>query len=251
MADQEVVNILREIRERVVEEVNARAFNEEEMNQSVTTDVHMKEAQSALARLQEHLAVTERARDRLPPVESNRSGFMAQLELWIKRKLKRATRWYAWEQVNFNSAVNQALRDLQDALTSYERALAEMNTRLDNALSTQQSIAQLATHLEAIDARLSLLENRASDEKETEWRAGFDEALAQVRADQQQQAERISAEQRVVFKQLLLEINESAAQMARLVMIERARLDALSERLEELRSVQAELEQLRSAAPSR
>jgi chromosome segregation ATPase len=77
----------------------------------------------SLNRLSAHLTTTTRAWDRLPPVCSNRTGIAARLELWIKARLKLLSRWFTWEQVNFNSAVHHALSDTLEALRSHEEAL--------------------------------------------------------------------------------------------------------------------------------
>lgn len=77
----------------------------------------------SLNRLSAHLTTTTRAWDRLPPLCSNRTGMAARLELWIKARLKTLSRWFTWEQVNFNSAVHHALSDTLEALRSHEEAL--------------------------------------------------------------------------------------------------------------------------------
>ena len=82
-----------------------------------------------MARIDAYLTTTARAWDRLPPLVSKRSGGLARLELWVKRRFKQATRWYSWEQINFNAAVHHALRDTLDALLDLERQLAELRRR--------------------------------------------------------------------------------------------------------------------------
>ena len=130
MAESEVESILREIRERVISqqqeaaETTARSTITQGTNGG--SDASAGRAQSItgldnatvkenLALINSYLATTARAWDRLPPLVSNRSGLAARLELWLKRHLKRATRWYAWEQINFNAAVHHACRGLLQA----------------------------------------------------------------------------------------------------------------------------------------
>src|SRR6185503_12796690 len=131
MADTEVENILREIRERVYAEQEALAparLNGANGSDSSSENGQMESGE--VARLESYLTTTARAWDRLPPLVSNRSGTTARLELWFKRHLKRATRWYAWEQVNFNAAVHHALRDMVDLFSAYEKKLADQRQQL-------------------------------------------------------------------------------------------------------------------------
>jgi hypothetical protein len=134
MADREVEDTLREIRERVLAESPRIAHAPDAANVAAQALAHgngvANESGDALARLQANLATTERAWSRLPPLLSYRSGFAARIELWIKRQIKRITHWFTWEQVNFNSAVNHALTDVRDALAAHERALAQVRSEL-------------------------------------------------------------------------------------------------------------------------
>src|SRR5687767_7655346 len=126
MVDEEVESTLREIRERVraaagqptgvAHNAAASANTVAAANGEATT----RTAES-IARIDAYLTTTARAWDRLPPLVSNRSGGLARLELWVKRRLKQATRWYAWEQINFNAAVHNALRDTVDTLLDFQR----------------------------------------------------------------------------------------------------------------------------------
>src|SRR5687767_6384898 len=125
MVEREVEDTLREIRERVLAE-SARAGAESQPTlraQEAATHAAGGAPQlthadartgESLARLGANLSTTERAWSRLPPLMSNRRGAAARLELWIKRQIKRATHWFTWEQVNFNSAVHHALGDMRD-----------------------------------------------------------------------------------------------------------------------------------------
>jgi hypothetical protein len=71
---------------------------------------------------------------------SNRQGWKAQVELWFKRQIKRATWWYVWEQVNFNAATNDALRALMTALARQKERELELCARLDELQAGIQSL---------------------------------------------------------------------------------------------------------------
>src|SRR5688572_15689790 len=116
MVDEEVESTLREIRERVrrTSELEAEAARVAPgvANASLSSANQLSSTtREAMMRIDAYLTTTARAWDRLPPLVSNRSGGIARLELWLKRRFKQATRWYSWEQVNFNAAVHHALRD--------------------------------------------------------------------------------------------------------------------------------------------
>lgn len=115
--DGEVEKVLLEIRQRL----------------SVTagSDLDGAREREELARVEACLAVAARARDRLPPVASDRRGWRARLEVWIKLRLRRATNWFTWEQVNFNSAVVDALRSAHALLAAQREREAELRERLD------------------------------------------------------------------------------------------------------------------------
>lgn len=213
MAETDVESILREIRERV---------RSREAPMSTRSAMGNGAGDSALARSQEsqtvtaetlalinsYLTTTARAWDRLPPVVSNRSGVAARLELWLKRHLKRATRWYAWEQVNFNAAVHHALLGMLQALSEHERALGKMRTEIE-ALEQQQ--AQTNAEMAAQRARLSELVGEICEREE-----------------------RLLEEQRVCFKQLSLETSEAAVLEDRARRKTEALLEELKRRIEQL-----------------
>src|SRR6266567_7713477 len=128
----EVESILNEIRERVRTEENQREAavavatqNGKDSNPAISPAAPAAATES-LARLEAHLTTTSRAWDRLPPLSSNRSGVAARLELWIKARLKSLSRWFTWEQVNFNSAVHHALAETLHALAVHQQELARI-----------------------------------------------------------------------------------------------------------------------------
>src|SRR2546422_1280929 len=118
----EVESILVEIREQVrAEEAVKHAARGDNPAFGGTAESHGKLAADhpeSLVRISAHLTTTARAWDRLPPVVSNRTGTAARLELWIKRRLKMLSRWFTWEQINFNSAVHNALVDAVQELSA-------------------------------------------------------------------------------------------------------------------------------------
>jgi len=134
----DVEAILNQIRERVVADPPVRSSdaalvaNGPPSNGSPLTPNY----DDALQRLRTHLAVAGRAADRLPPIFSNREGARARLELWLKNKSKPLTRWFTWEQVNFNRAINDALCDVVELLNAEARELAALRGQL-NAWQTQ------------------------------------------------------------------------------------------------------------------
>jgi len=217
MAETEVETILREIRERVLSQpragqevaapVAAPSATPNTGNGAAEAGVARSgdgkaTAQESLALISSYLTTTARAWDRLPPLVSNRSGLAARLELWLKRHLKRATRWYAWEQVNFNAAVHHALRDMLQVLSTHERELARLRAQI------------------TAEARRAEIEPYAP-------RAEMNARLAELVSELRERDERLQDQQRVSFKQLSLETSEAA------VLEDRARrkTDALLEEI--------------------
>ena len=111
----------------------------------------------ALARMEVDLAITERSWSRVPPLTSNRQGWLGRVELWVKRALKRATHWLTWEQVNFNAAVNHSLRATHETLIAYERQLAELRAQVEHLTTRAEEFESLKPEIERL--------RRASDAK--------------------------------------------------------------------------------------
>jgi hypothetical protein len=213
MADTEVENILREIRERVYAEQAAAASHSTGVNGGGTSQEKAGlEPAESLQRLESYLTPTARAWDRLPPVISNRSGAMARIELWLKRHFKRATRWYAWEQVNFNAAVHHALGDIVQLLSANQETIQNLREQLRVDSETQR--ADLRSEL---DARQKLIDGRLSE---------LHEATA-----------RVQEEQRVSYKQLALETSEAAVLEDRARRKTEALLEELQRRVEKLETL--------------
>lgn len=207
MAETEVESILREIRERVLSQQRsgqdvaasaaARSALANGTNGSGGQLGHSETvAAENLALINSYLTTTARAWDRLPPLVSNRSGLGARLELWLKRRLRAGTRWFTWEQVNFNAAVNHALRDLLQVLSAHEQELGKLRVEAD--------------------AR----------------RIEFEQMRADLVRELRERDEHLHDEQRVCFKQLALETSEAAVLEDRARRQNETLLQELSRRIE-------------------
>ncbi len=214
MAETEVEDILRQIRERVIAQQRSAAAGTAPLaaNASANGDRRSAEVPTAgssnrettaqtLALISSYLTTTERAWDRLPPVISNRGGFVASVELWCKRQMKRATRWYAWEQVNFNAAVHQALRDLLPVLAAQQHELERLRAE-GGALQTE---------LERQQGELAALRAVAQATQQDDFSLTQNaQVITQLLAELREHDELLREEQRVCFKQISLETSEAA-----------------------------------------
>jgi murein L,D-transpeptidase YcbB/YkuD len=226
MAETEVESILREIRERVLSQRTGRdssairsaktnrgnGAGDSEALQQITNDDKETLTAESLSLIESYLTTTARAWDRVPPLISNRSGSIARVELWFKRQLKRATHWFTWEQVNFNAAVHQSLRELLPVMAAHEHELQALR-------------AQLATQVAAAETKLSELEVLSG---RTETRV---EALVNELSERDAH---LRDEQRVCFKQLALETSEAAVLEDRARRKHETLLDELQRRVGQL-----------------
>src|SRR5258705_6993401 len=226
MAETEVESILREIRERVLSQRTGRESSatrsaktnrgngagDSEALQQITNDDKETLTVESLSLIESYLTTTARAWDRVPPLVSNRSGSIARVELWLKRQLKRATHWFTWEQVNFNAAVHQSLRELLPVMAAHEHELQALR-------------AQLATQVAAAETKLSELEALSG---RTETRV---EALVNELSERDAH---LRDEQRVCFKQLALETSEAAVLEDRARRRAEASLEELQRRVGQL-----------------
>ncbi len=249
MVDEEVESTLREIRERVrktaeLEAEAPRAVVSSAANASITSRGESgSKTPETMARIDAYLTTTARAWDRLPPLVSNRSGGLARLELWVKRRLKQATHWYSWEQINFNAAVHHALRDTLDALLDLEQQLgqqrAEMSAEIEaRAQQLEQNQIEMMTQRAEIESQRAALELQRAEmeayraQMEAEQRARNLEVNARLadlaRELRERDGQRLE-EQRVCFRQLSLEMSEAE------VLLDRARRD-IESRLDKLES---------------
>jgi hypothetical protein len=217
MVDQEVVDILAEIRQRVASaQANGPASEARPQvsPQSAPPD-------SVLAkRTFASLSVLDRAWNRLPPLVSKRTGTSARFELWVKSKLKLALRWLTWEQINFNAATRQTFIELIEALAAYEQQMELRHNELtamrdeflremtgqQSELNTQRSL--LRSHQTDLNERFEILESTVKDfqsQTAREAQSRFDDLVKEFR----ERDERLLDEQRVCFTQLRLELSES------------------------------------------
>ena len=265
--DSEVEMILNEIRERVLAEERAATPGLGVTQKTESRNGLMPPAlgrSETLERVEAGLSVTARAWDRLPPVFSNRRGALARLELSIKNSFKVMTRWFTWEQVNFNAAVHHALNDLLTVVAAqrenlvahtqkFEDVEREFHSLLDRQAQEFQRLnsaqakdrSEIQAQLTETQARLTKTEaalaqlndmlrglEQRSAETATTLRAeqGVTEtSLAQQIAET---ANSLREEQRVCFKQLSLEASEAA------ILEDRGRraLEARVEKLEQRNS---------------
>jgi hypothetical protein len=213
MVETDVEVTLREIRDRVraTHQASTAASNGVDSSAVARNSTPVSTAET-LALIDSYLTTTARAWDQFPPLVSNRKGFSARFELWLKRFSRRGTRWYVWEQVNFNAAVHHALRDLLSVLVTYEHELEKLRAELTAAraalrrqddLSSSQNV-QVATQLTAL-----LKELRERDEH-------------------------LREEQRVCFKQVSLELSETATLEDRSRRKAETLLAEIQRRLEEI-----------------
>src|SRR5215207_2407974 len=175
MADLEVENTLREIRERVLADAQRRAPVANGVAAANGAEVsaangHAGTAPEALARMDANLSTTARAWSRLPPLLSYRRGAAARFEIWVKRLVKRAAHWFTWEQVNFNAAVNHALGDARAVLAAQEQALARAREEMLG------EVRALRAEAEADRARAAEMQARLA-----EAQARFESGGAQLR----------------------------------------------------------------------
>jgi flagellar biosynthesis GTPase FlhF len=239
MVDEEVENTLREIRERVrktaeMEAAATRSVASSAADGSVSSG-ELDRTPETIARIDGYLTTTARAWDRLPPIISSRSGGIARLELWVKRRFKQATRWYSWEQINFNAAVHHALRDTLEALQDLEQQLGQLRSQLTAERETRAQLEQKLGHnleqnLAALRAETEALRVQMEAQREAEQRARSLEVnarLSELSSELHQRDTRGLEEQRVCFKQLSLEMSEAE------VLLDRVRRD-LEARLERL-----------------
>ncbi len=127
MSETEVARTLTEIRERVRVQLRSQGQTRETPSPAPVGAT----PNSTIELLRANLSVIERSRNKLPPITSYRHGWIARVELSIKRLFKRITHWFTWEQVNFNAATANALQEVLSALSSHEEILDEIQKQLE------------------------------------------------------------------------------------------------------------------------
>src|SRR6267154_1501691 len=225
----DVESILNEIRERVRADhdpggVPVTAGQSEPAPASLAHANAENGNSESLIRMSAHLTTTSRAWDRLPPMYSNRKGGTARLELWIKARLKSLSRWFTWEQINFNSAVHHALAETLHALAAHQQELARIRAELqkenehsrENLALNQRELTALRAGIETLtaeirkrDADLEARETRAS-ESAAALRKEIDTKLDGLSSELRESDQLLREEQRVCFKQLSLEASEAS-----------------------------------------
>lgn len=149
----DVETVLREIRERVIAEHESTAPVAVISSASPVLDPHPEtnsNHSAAVDRLSAQLAITARAWDRLPPLVSNRSGALRRIEISIKKAFRPLTRWFTWEQVNFNAAVHHALLEALAMLRTQDQEVAALRNEVNKH---DQKIEELAEQLQMTQAR--------------------------------------------------------------------------------------------------
>lgn len=227
MVDHEVENALRELRERVRAEAGALSTATVASAPRMSGDEEQV-FNATLARIEAQLAVIARAHQRLPPLMSNRRGLSARVELRVKKLIKRATHWFTWEQVNFNTAVHLALRDALAALAvqrrelselrdAHEQSLAELKRELGDARESHSRLRESheRAHAETLGEIAAI--RSASQQANLSFDSVLDETKSALRNEMSESIERLLEEQRVCYRQLSLEASETA------VMHDRAR----------------------------
>src|SRR6185436_13994209 len=173
----DVESILKEIRNRVVSE--GRAPEVTSGSEPSNGSAPRSNQSESLARVSAHLDVTTRAWDRLPPVYTNRRGTFARLELWLKRMSKPLTRWFTWEQINFNRSIKDALSDVVDILKADAQELATLRAQLAHAANERREV----------EMRLNAILTRVTEIGEIV--TGLTEAGSRVESQQSQLADQV------------------------------------------------------------
>jgi hypothetical protein len=235
----EVETILNEIRERVRAEEQQRqpvipaAQNGNQARDS--TAMTSTAASEALARLDAHLTTTARAWDRLPPVFSNRKGTAARFELWLKARMKSLTRWFTWEQTNFNSAVHHALSDISEALRAHEQRVLAMQAEVEQVREALRvELERTKTQMRAESAQVAD-DLRAESRQKTE--ALVTEVAHSLRTEVKQKTETLRTELANTREALRSERSQTSEEIVREVRQTAASLrNDLSQTNEDLRS---------------
>jgi hypothetical protein len=233
MAEIRVEDILR----RLQEHANKENSPPRQLPRADSLTPAAADAREAVERLEANLSAVARARDQLPPLTTRRRGLAARLELWLKRRLKRATHWYTFGQISFNSSVHDALHNVLVALAAHEKHLAATRNRLEAALSSTP----------APDGPRTPESESGSGSVEERLASLLTSEVERLRAELREQIELLLDEQRVCFKQLELEIKEAATASDRARRQAQLRLDELADRIKNLHGMRAEIEGMRRA----
>ncbi len=215
----EVESILNEIRERVRADENQREAasaltirNGHGLDSSPPSTIAT--GPESLARLEAHLTTTSRAWDRLPPVFSNRSGMAARLELWLKARLKSLSRWFTWEQINFNSAVHHGLSDALEGLRAHEQQLIRMQTELKQTKEALRVELNQTTEILRSESRQTTEALRSESRQNTEaLRSESRQTTEALQADLAHTAEALRGESSQTNEAIASELRQTAASL--------------------------------------
>ena len=213
MVETDVEHVLAEIRERVraTHQASTAASNGVDSSVVARNSARASTAET-LALIDSYLTTTARAWDQFPPLVSNRKGFSARFELGLKRFFRRGTRWYVWEQINFNAAIHHALRDLLPLLAASEHELEKL--RVENAAMRDTQQVELERQQGELAAlRAELAETQAALRQQSDLSNSHNAQVAtQLNAllkELRERDEHLRDEQRVCFKQVTLEMSEA------------------------------------------
>jgi hypothetical protein len=234
MVETDVELILGEIRDRVRAAHQPSAPASNGGGDLVVHNAATVSAAETLALINSYLTTTARSWDQFPPLVSNRKGLSARFELWLKRFFRRGTRWYVWEQINFNAAIHHALSDLLPLLAAYEHELE--NRRAETAAVREQFAewqaevrSELATQRAETQTAL-----RQQNELSTNHNAQIATELHALLNELRERDGLLRDEQRVCYKQINLEMSEAATLEDRSRRKTETLLAEIQRRLEEL-----------------
>jgi predicted nucleic acid-binding Zn-ribbon protein len=197
--------------EDLTQRMRARAHEHASTNNLATA---ADEADALSARVRAYVTAAKRAQDQLPPVTTYRSGLAAKIELWVKRRLKRTTNWFTFEQVNFNAAIAGALETLLPTIARIENGLGELGEAPAGA-DAQDRFAELQKEVVELSRTVQALLERLQD----------------LQVEQREYAE----EQHVCFKQLSSQLNEFSIVADRTKRNFQLQLDEMNLRINEMR----------------
>jgi hypothetical protein len=237
MVDQEVADILQEIRNRVraggePSESIAAPDSNGTSNEEATEPSPREVAQSQNSYAS--LSIMARAWNQLPPIVSNRSGASARLELLVKSKLKAALRWFTWEQVNFNAATHRTFLELIDSLATHEQELQRLQHQLKTEINNQLAADaqnQLVARKQQLDSQ-----QKQIDSLRSEFRAQRAELLREIEARRAQLDHQQASlnSQQVEFKELQSTLNARLTELD----TQQKRINALLDELKEQQLVE-------------
>src|SRR5437870_3063723 len=236
----EVESILNEIRERVRAEEKQReaavaiaSQNGNDSNPAISPSAPAI-APESLARLEAHLTTTSRAWDRLPPLFSSRSGMAARFELWIKARMKSLSRWFTWEQINFNSAAHHGLSDALEALRTHQEQLIKMQAELNQTREalrsesnqTREALSQTTEALRAESRQITESLRVKSGQTTEALQADLAHTAEALRGESNQANEALASELRQTTASLRADLGQTTEDLRASIDARAAEMDA-------------------------